>query len=231
MHERTAEELPPARAALRAQLLATEHWSLLATRSQTWSEVIGRIGGQLTFMSAVLVVLAFTGEAAGRGTGFWWLAAALASAVLVTGVLTMLRVRNASEDDRLLIMAMNRLRSAYVELDPELRTYLTAGWTDDLSGVMRTYSMGVPGRQVSQILGSAQFFMITVNSLVAGAVSALVTVALGGPSALTGAFGVSGAVVFAALTVLRSVQLYRRHEEAFRARFPGDPEDEPSGGR
>ena len=29
--------------AVRAQILATEHWSLLATRSMTWSEVMSRI--------------------------------------------------------------------------------------------------------------------------------------------------------------------------------------------
>ncbi len=33
----------PVPASVRAQLLATEHWSLLATRSQTWSEVMSRI--------------------------------------------------------------------------------------------------------------------------------------------------------------------------------------------
>src|SRR5687768_15820738 len=35
-------------AALRAQLLATEHWSLLATRSMTWSEIFSRTGTFLT---------------------------------------------------------------------------------------------------------------------------------------------------------------------------------------
>ena len=48
----------PVPASVRAQLLATEHWSLLATRSQTWSEVMSRIMAQFTFTSAVLVVLA-----------------------------------------------------------------------------------------------------------------------------------------------------------------------------
>ncbi len=43
---------------MRAQLLAAEHASLLATRSQTWSEVMSRIMAQFTFTSAVLVVLA-----------------------------------------------------------------------------------------------------------------------------------------------------------------------------
>jgi hypothetical protein len=50
---------PPQQAAsVRAQILATEHWSLLATRSMTWSEVMSRIVIHLTVLSASLVVLA-----------------------------------------------------------------------------------------------------------------------------------------------------------------------------
>jgi hypothetical protein len=40
---------------VRAQILATEHWSLLATRSMTWSEVMSRIVIHLTVLSAALV--------------------------------------------------------------------------------------------------------------------------------------------------------------------------------
>jgi hypothetical protein len=52
--------LPPA---VRAQILATEHWSLLATRSQTWAEVMSRISIHLTVTSASLVVLALVTQA------------------------------------------------------------------------------------------------------------------------------------------------------------------------
>jgi hypothetical protein len=37
---------------VRAQLLATEHWSLLAARGLTWSEVLTRITLHLTVTSA-----------------------------------------------------------------------------------------------------------------------------------------------------------------------------------
>jgi len=40
--------------AVGAQPLATEHWSLLATRSLTWSEVISRITIQLTVSPPLL---------------------------------------------------------------------------------------------------------------------------------------------------------------------------------
>ena len=57
--DRPVTDVPDAvPAGVRAQLLATEHWSLLATRGTTWSEVMSRITIHLTVSSASLVVLA-----------------------------------------------------------------------------------------------------------------------------------------------------------------------------
>ena len=46
---------------VRAQLLATEHWSLRATRSTTQSEVLSRITTFLMLVSASIVSLALVG--------------------------------------------------------------------------------------------------------------------------------------------------------------------------
>jgi hypothetical protein len=133
------EPVPPG---VRAQLLATEHWSLLATRSQTWSEVMSRIMAQFTFTSAVLVVLALVVQREGLDGPFRPLALGLGAAVLLTGTLTAMRVHYASHEDLQLVRGMNRLRAAYVSLDPGIEQYFVAGWTDDDAGVTRTYTMG-----------------------------------------------------------------------------------------
>jgi hypothetical protein len=71
---------PPQQAAsVRAQILATEHWSLLATRSMTWSEVMSRIVIHLTVLSASLVVLALVAQVNGFGLAFRVLAISLAA--------------------------------------------------------------------------------------------------------------------------------------------------------
>src|ERR1041384_7236984 len=70
---------------VRAQLLATEHWSLLAARGMTWSEVMSRITVHLTVSSAALVVLALVTQASGFGTPFFVLAIGLTCALLVLG--------------------------------------------------------------------------------------------------------------------------------------------------
>jgi hypothetical protein len=153
--------VPPA---VRAQLLATEHWSLLATRSQTWSEVMSRIMAQFTFTSAVLVVLALVVQNDGP---FRALALGLGAAMLLTGTLTSMRVHYASHEDAQLVRGMNRLRHGYVDIDPGIQPYLVAGHTDDVAGILQTYTMG-PQRSVNQLLASASFFITTITALVAG---------------------------------------------------------------
>jgi hypothetical protein len=58
-----SEDVSPS---VRAQLLATEHWSLLASRSTTQNELLVRIAIFLTLVSASIVGLALVGQ----GTDF-----------------------------------------------------------------------------------------------------------------------------------------------------------------
>lgn len=168
----------PAPAAVRAQILATEHWSLLAVRSQTWSEVMGRITAQLMFTSASLLFLALVGQSVGYTDTFRFLAIVLGLTLLTTGTLTAFRVHNASQEDYLFIKGMNRLRAAYLDIDPTLEPYFIAGLTDDEAGIAQTYTMGVR-RNVSHIAASAGLFIIAVNTIVAAGVTAFVLWPLG----------------------------------------------------
>ena len=165
--EMSEPELPPVPPAVRAQLLAAEHWSLLATRSQTWSEVMSRIMAQFTFTSAVLVVLALVVQQQGSDGPFRTLALGLGAAVILTGTLTSMRLHYASHEDAGLVRGMNRLRRAYLDLDPGIEPYLITGTHDDAVGLMRTYTMG-PNRSLTQLLASASLFITMVTALVAG---------------------------------------------------------------
>ena len=60
---RKRRALTDAQSSLRAQMLATEHWSLLASRVTTQSEVLTRIAIFLTLVSAGLVTLGVLGNA------------------------------------------------------------------------------------------------------------------------------------------------------------------------
>ena len=106
--------------AVRVQILATEHWSLLATRSMTWGEVFSRAGIFLTVVSAAVVALALVAQATDFGDGFYVFALLVLPIVLVLGVGTLVRLGDALTEDVRLVFGMNRLRHAYLEIAPEL---------------------------------------------------------------------------------------------------------------
>ena len=86
-------QLTDAQRSLRAQMLATEHWSLLASRSTTQSEVLTRIAIFLTLVSAGLVTLGVLGNATGfSGWAMFWY---LCGASVILGFLIGLVPRSA----------------------------------------------------------------------------------------------------------------------------------------
>ena len=199
--------------------LSTEHWSLLGTRSLTWSEVMSRIQIHLTVVSAFLVVLALTAQAMGFGTPFRVLAIGLASAALVMGVLTAVRVTTASREDADLIRAMNRIRHAYVDLAPELAPYLTASTHDDAAGLMLTNALGRQRHPALHVVGGTGFFLMVVNALVAGTLVALVTDTAGAGSAVTAVAGSLAALAYCAGHIGLGRRTFTTHHDI---RFPSD---------
>ena len=109
--------------AVRTQILATEHWSLLATRSMTWNEVFSRASMFVTVVSAGVVALALVAQATAFGPSFRIFALIVLPIVLLVGVGTMIRLNHANTDDLGMVVGMNRLRHAYLELAPELEPY------------------------------------------------------------------------------------------------------------
>jgi hypothetical protein len=213
---------------VRAQILATEHWSLLATRSMTWSEVMSRITIHLSITSASLVVLALMAQVSGFGTSFRVLAIGLTTAILILGTLTGVRVLNASIDDISMIQGMNRLRAAYTELDPEIKKYLVTAYNDDRAGIMQSSLMGVKRSLSSHILGSTNMYMEIVNTLVAGTLGALVANTAGGSPLVTTSTGLlTGTVCLLCwLKVNRNSFLARK----ISANFPSPHSSKPSNG-
>ncbi|PUA79151.1 hypothetical protein [Nocardioides currus] len=212
----------PAPLAVRAQILATEHWGLLAVRSQTWNEVMGRISAQLTFASASLVFLALAVQGLGYSETFRILAISLGVVVLLTGTLTSFRVANASQEDYFFVLGMNRLRAAYVDIDPTLAPYFVTGMHDDPHAVQQTYTMG-PVRDVNHVLASAAMFVIVVNTIVAGGLVAFVGWPLG-PWPAAG-LGVVAGVLHFGLWILQGKRTYETNTDPQWIRFPTPPAD------
>jgi hypothetical protein len=204
---------------VRAQILATEHWSLLATRTMTWNEVFSRASMFVTVLSAAVVALALVAQATAFGPGFRVFALLVLPIVLLVGLATVLRLGAANDDDFGLVVGMNRLRHAYLELAPELEPYFVTGHTDDEAGISRSYG---PSFQLSlgRILSGTPNIVGALNVVVIGVLAALVAATLGAPELAIVASGVIAALAavvgFGALAFW-SINNGRRR---YRPRFP-----------
>jgi hypothetical protein len=162
--------------ALRIQILATEHWSLLASRSTTQSEVLTRIAMFLTFVSASLLSLALVGNATRFTGNFTLYAVAILSVAVVVGVLTQVRVNNASMEDLMYVLAMNRLRGEYARLVPGVERGFMTSTHDDMTGSQHTYYFLSDEPRRSHVAGSSMVFIIAVNAVLCGLLAATIAV-------------------------------------------------------
>jgi hypothetical protein len=222
---------PPVSDSVRAQLLATEHWSLLATRSTAQAEVLSRITTFLMLVSSSIVSLALIGQVTRFDDRFIAFALVLLGALVVIGTLTQMRVANASVEDLALVVGMNRLRSAYVELDPGIERYLVTSPYDDHRGVWQTYNPLIRPHPLLQPLASSGAFITFLNSGLTGAFGAVVAVALGATGIAVGMVAAACALTYLAVSITLGIRPYRsilRREILFptpadRPRVEGEP--------
>lgn len=218
-------ELPPSRKeSEEIQILATEHWSLLATRALTYQESLGRVNMFLAILSGAVIALALIGQADRFGQTFIAVAIFMLSVVFFTGVATVRRLMMLNRDDYHTVVGMNRLRHAYLDIHPQLEPYFLTGSHDDLLGALRTLGLEV---ETAQGLGTFFHGFVTLPGMIGVIVSA-VGAAIGGLAAI--GFGappygavLAGIVVFAATEFLISRvgrRSFRRFGPSVEPRFP-----------
>jgi hypothetical protein len=216
---------------VRAQFLATEHWSLLATRSMMWSEAFSRASMFLTVLSAAVVALAFVAQATGFGEGFRLFALVVLPVVLLLGLATYSRLAAINEYDFWLVAGMNRLRHAYLEMAPELEPYFVTGHHDDIAGVRQSYRPGWVEESYSGGFAPVSFGLLltstpnvigVINSLLAGVLAALVADALGAPVAAITAIGVIAGVIFLVVLFRTPMRGLARMRNVYHPHFPAE---------
>lgn len=159
---------------LRAQLLATEHWSLLATRSLSWNESFSRAGMFLSLLSGSIVALALVAQATAFGDAFSTFALLLLPVVLYVGIATYVRLTEINNEDLVWVRGMNRLRRAYLELDPDLARHFITGTTEDAEGFMQTYGAPMKGSAFLHGLVTTPTTIAVVNAAVAAVLLSIV---------------------------------------------------------
>lgn len=220
-------ELPPARKDSEAiQILATEHWSLLATRALTYQESLGRVNMFLAILSGAVIALALVAQADHFGPAFISIAIFMLAVVAVVGFFTVSRLISLNRDDFHWVMAMNRLRNAYLSIHPELEPYFFTSAHDDVRGVMRTMGIEPTGgaTQIGSFVHGLSTLPGTVSVIVAAVVGAIAGLAAAGftaPPIAVVLIGIAGFVVALGALVLWQRSDIRRGS-AFESRFPSE---------
>src|SRR5437762_896442 len=184
--------------------LATEHWSLLASRSLAWNESFSRAGMFLTTLSGAIVALGLVGGATGFGEAFTLFALVILPFVLFIGVATWIRLGASNYHEALCVIGMNRIRAAYLQLAPDLERFFVMSAHDDFPGIGVTMGVqpgGGRGFWLAQMLAGAPTVVAILNAVLVGAILAIGAVRWGGSP--TTALVVSGAGFVVAVVLER----------------------------
>ena len=187
--------------ARRAQLLSTEHWSLLATRSMSWNEAFSRTGTFLSTLSAGTVALALAGPAMEFGGAFALFALIVLSVTLFLGVATFVRLIQVNNEDLYWVSGMNLIRGEYARLSPGIEDSFVTGHTLDAEGIARTFAAFDVTTDLSpfHMLITTPAIVGVISSAIAGVIAGLLVIQFGHDVIVA---LIAGAIVFVAAVVI-----------------------------
>jgi uncharacterized membrane protein YeaQ/YmgE (transglycosylase-associated protein family) len=208
------------------QILSTEHWSLLATRSLSWNESFSRAGLFLSVLSATSVALALVAQATSFDGRFVAFALVILPIDLFVGLATFTRLEEVNAEDAVWVAGMNRIRHAYLEMNEGLRPFFIAGSTDDRAGIAQTYGIHRPGNPLLHWLVTTPGMIAAINGALAGLIAGIILNQPGrmGMEPAIAAAGLVGVLVGAVLAA-RTRTGSRWFESVYRPAFPGPSGD------
>ena len=209
--------------AMRLQILSTEHWSLLASRSLAWNESFSRAGMFLTTLSGAIVALGLVGGATGFGDAFTLFALVILPIVFFIGVATYIRLGASNFHEAMCVIGMNRIRAAYLELAPDLERYFVMSGHDDARGIGITMGVQPGGGRAfwaAQIVAGTPTVVMVLNAVLAGAIAAIAAVRAGSAPGAIVLVGVIGFVIAAAAHSIYARQTIGKAMAAHRPLFP-----------
>lgn len=208
--------------AQRLQILTTEHWSLLSTRSLSWNEAFSRAAMFLSVLSGAVVALALVAQATAFGDGFVTFALLILPVVLFVGVVSFARLVAINREDVGWVAGMNMLRHAYLEVAPELREYLISGSNDDEEGIMATYGATPGPGSFAHEFVTTPGMLAVINGVIAGIIAGIVALRIGWMSAVAVALGVAVALITCSLLAIHQYRGVVKPRGRRQARFPRD---------
>jgi hypothetical protein len=201
-------------------VLTAEHANLQAARSAGMLEANGRTTAFFAALSGSLVALALGAQVPSLAGLLAGIATLLVVTVLYIGIVTFIRLAQLAQLDSLLVLGINRVRHAYLDLVPSLAAVEVLSAYDDLPGILG--GTGLTGRSSSRLdlLVASPGMVASVDGILAGVVVGLVAVQLGaaGPASL-----IIGVIAGIATDVLLVVYGVRSSARFWRAHPPSHP--------
>jgi hypothetical protein len=208
------------------QILATEHWSLLAGRSLAYNEAFTRGGMFLTFLSMSFVALALLAQGMTFNDQFLTVAAVVLAFDLIIGLATYGRINGANVDDLRAVHGMARIRHGYTEIAPIVAPYFTTPTHDDVASVLSAY-----GSPSSTGIGLVLYGLTTsggmiglITSMVGGILAAVLGLIFGVSGGLAVWFGVGGFVLVFGALLVATTGAVPRNQAALGVLFPAPEE-------
>ena len=183
-----------------AQILATEHWSLLAGRSLSYNEAFTRTGMFLTFLSASLIVVGFLIASDRFAEAVIPIVVLLLAVDLFIGLATFGRLVDAGSEELAAVKGMNRIRHAYTEMIPGIQRYFVSSIHDDMKGVLSVYGsgeVGPPSAVATLVHGLTTTIgmVAAICCVIVAALIAMISLGLGATVNLALGAGVAGFVL------------------------------------
>jgi type III secretory pathway component EscS len=197
------------------QILTTEHWSLLSTRTLGYQEMFGRATIFVAALSGTVVALALLAQATHFGPETLSFGLVLISVALFIGLATFVRSVAINFEDARWLKGMNLLRNAYLQIVPELEPFFLTGHDPQADG--RTLGHGSRQRLINlaNSLTTTSSVVAALNSLLAGALASDVIALFSAPYVMVAAVGAGVSVVSGALHVRYAARFRRRHSASF----------------
>ena len=205
------------------QILSTEHWSLLASRSLAWNESFSRAGMFLSTLSGAIVALALVAQASEFGEGFRLFALVILPVVLLVGIGTYLRMGISNYHDAMCVVGMNRIRAGYLQIAPDAKRFFVMGTTDDEAGINLTMAVQPQTSLLVQMFASTPLLVTVLNAILAATIVALLMLQLGADSVPAVVAGVGVFVLAMGAFVWYAGRDIARAVAEYEPIFPGAP--------
>src|SRR5947207_5344535 len=166
-HRKTGLDDPRA-----VDILTTEHWSLISSRTLGYQEMFGRATVFVSILSGFVVALAFLAQATHFGRATLTFALLLLSVALFIGITTFVRSVAINFEDALWVAGMDLLRRAYVKIVPETAPFFVTGNQGEIE--QRSLAHGAPQSltNLADSLTTTSSVVATLNSVLAGSLAA-----------------------------------------------------------